>query len=78
MSGVVRRVVVDAGRPPRDHLRVPSTELEDEAVAVTFSMAWLEAGVESDAVGDRARGLLAAFRGELYRCLTRSARSSPA
>ena len=33
-------------------------------------MAWLEAGVESEAGGDRALGLLAAFRGELYRCLT--------
>ena len=37
---------------------------------MAFSMAWLEAGVESEAAGDRARGLLAAFRGELYRCLT--------
>ena len=37
---------------------------------MAFSMAWLEAGVESEAVGDRARGLLAAFRGELHRCLT--------
>jgi hypothetical protein len=33
-------------------------------------MAWLEAGVESPASGDQARGVLAAFRGELYRCLT--------
>jgi DDE superfamily endonuclease len=41
-----------------------------EAVAVAFSMAWHEAGVEAGAAGDRARGLLAAFRGELYRCLT--------
>ena len=39
-------------------------------MAVAFSMAWLEAGVESEAGGDRALGLLAAFRGELYRCLT--------
>jgi DDE superfamily endonuclease len=37
---------------------------------VAFSMAWVEAGVESEAGGDRALGLLAAFRGELYRCLT--------
>jgi len=37
---------------------------------VGFSMAWGEAGVESPAGGDRALGLLAAFRGELYRCLT--------
>ncbi len=40
---------------------------------MAFTMAWLEAGVESEAVGDRARGLLAAFRGELYRCLTAQA-----
>jgi hypothetical protein len=33
-------------------------------------MAWLEAGVESPASGDQARGVLATFRGELYRCLT--------
>jgi len=37
---------------------------------VAFSMAWLEAGVESPASGDQARSVLAAFRGELYRCLT--------
>jgi hypothetical protein len=37
---------------------------------VGFSMAWGEAEVESPAGGDRALGLLAAFRGELYRCLT--------
>ena len=36
---------------------------------MAFSMAWLEAGVESPAGGDQARGVLAAFRGELYRCL---------
>ena len=38
---------------------------------MAFSMAWLEAGVESPASADQARGVLAAFRGELYRCLTR-------
>jgi len=37
---------------------------------VAFSMAWREAGVEPGAGGDQALGLLAAFRGELYRCLT--------
>ena len=37
---------------------------------MAFSMAWLEAGVESPASEDQARGVLAAFRGELYRCLT--------
>ena len=33
-------------------------------------MAWLEAGVETGAGADPALGLLSAFRGELYRCLT--------
>jgi hypothetical protein len=37
---------------------------------VAFSMAWREAGVDSDDGEHRARGLLAAFRGELYQCLT--------
>jgi hypothetical protein len=36
---------------------------------VAFSMAWLEAGVESEAGADQALGALAAFRRELYRCL---------
>jgi len=36
---------------------------------VAFSMAWLAAQVEGTTGEDRARGLLAAFRGELYRCL---------
>ena len=40
------------------------------AVAVAFSMAWLEPGVEPRLEGDRARERLAAFRGELYRCFT--------
>jgi hypothetical protein len=39
-----------------------------EAVAVAFSMAWDAAGGEGAAGEDQARGLLAAFRGELYRC----------
>ena len=41
-----------------------------KAVAVAFSMAWLDTGVETGAGRDRALGLLTAFRGELYRCLT--------
>jgi hypothetical protein len=41
-----------------------------EAVAVAFSMAWRETGVETRAGRDRSLGLLTAFRGELYRCLT--------
>ena len=37
---------------------------------MAFSMAWREAGVETWGGEDRALGLLRAFRGELYRCLT--------
>jgi hypothetical protein len=44
---------------------------ETQAVAVAFSMAWREAGVEAGAGGDQALGLLEAFRGEVYRCLGR-------
>ena len=35
---------------------------------MAFSMAWLRLQVEGESGEDRARGLLAAFRGELYRC----------
>jgi hypothetical protein len=44
------------------------------AVAVAFSMAWQGCGVEP-AGGDRVRGLLAAFRRELYGCFTARADS---
>jgi hypothetical protein len=40
-----------------------------EAVAVAFSMAWPHEAVQDAQDGERARGVLAAFRGELYRCL---------
>jgi hypothetical protein len=40
-----------------------------EAVAVAFSMAWPEDAVQGDQDEEQARGLLAAFRAELYRCL---------
>jgi hypothetical protein len=39
-----------------------------KTVAVAFSMAWPEAGVEQQPEDDHARGRLAAFRGELYDC----------
>jgi hypothetical protein len=39
-------------------------------VAVAFSIAWLEAGVEPARDGVAARGRLAGFRWELYRCFT--------
>lgn len=39
------------------------------AVAVAFSIAWLKDGVEDGQGEERARGLLAGFRGELYQCL---------
>src|SRR5258708_38793236 len=34
-------------------------------------MAWCEARDQAETEEDRARGLLAAFRGELYRCLAK-------
>ena len=40
---------------------------------MAFSMAWLADGVESQPEDDRARDRLAAFRRELYQCLTRRA-----
>ena len=42
--------------------------LKAKAVAVAFSIAWPGAAVQSGAGDDGAQGLLAAFRGELYRC----------
>jgi len=42
-----------------------------EAVAVAFSIAWLEDAVQDGPDAERARGMLAAFRGELYRCLAK-------
>jgi hypothetical protein len=41
------------------------------AVAVAFSMAWLEGEAGSGGEADRARERLAGFRGELYRCLAK-------
>ncbi len=41
------------------------------AVAVAFIMAWREARDQAGTEEDQARGLLAAFRGELYRCLAK-------
>lgn len=41
-----------------------------KAVAVAFSMAWLQAVVEPQREDDQARDRLAAFRGELYCCFT--------
>jgi DDE superfamily endonuclease len=50
-----------------------SQNLTTMAVAVAFSMAWLENAVQDVPGEDRARGLLAGFRGELYRCLGKRA-----
>jgi hypothetical protein len=44
--------------------------LKTKAVAVAFSIAWLEAGVEPQREEARAREVLAGFRRELYRCFT--------
>jgi DDE superfamily endonuclease len=57
-------------RPPRDDLRVPAENLKTKAVAVAFSIAWLEARVEPQPEEARAEERLAAFRAELYRCFT--------
>ena len=47
-------------------------DLKTQAVAVAFSIAWPGCEVERRADDDDAgaRDRLAAFRGELYRCLT--------
>ena len=42
-----------------------------EAVAVAFSMAWAEDAVQDGPDEERARRMLAGFRGELYRCFAR-------
>ena len=39
-----------------------------EAVAVAFSMAWPQEAVQDGQDREQARGVLTAFRGELYRC----------
>jgi hypothetical protein len=44
-----------------------------EAVAVAFSMPWLQDAVQNGPGEGRELGLLAGFRGELFRCLTRRA-----
>jgi hypothetical protein len=45
--------------------------LKAQAVAVAFSIAWVEGEVEPQPEAGRARGLLAAFRMQLHRCLGR-------
>jgi hypothetical protein len=40
-----------------------------EAVAAAFSMAWPQEVVQDGQGGEQAHGVLAAFRGELFRCL---------
>jgi hypothetical protein len=42
-----------------------------EAVPVAFSMAWPQDAVQGRSVDEQARGVLAAFRGEVYRCFAR-------
>ena len=36
---------------------------------MAFSMAWMQVAVQEGSGGERARGMLAGFRAELYRCL---------
>ena len=49
------------------------TELEDDGGGRGVQYGVGEAAARAGPAGDRARGLLAAFRGELYRCLGRRA-----
>jgi hypothetical protein len=55
-------------RPPLDHLQVPSTELEDEAVAVGVSVQ--QRSCQGEQAGPTNLGDLAAFRCAFYECLT--------
>ena len=60
----------DSGRPPR-HGRFCLTELTVEAVAVRLSIACPEGTVQGGGDQDRALGVLAAFRRELYWCFSK-------
>src|SRR5436190_2079381 len=51
--------------------------LKTQAVAVAFSIAWLAGEVEPRLEGAQARGLLGAFRRELYWCFTARADALP-
>src|SRR4029077_17923615 len=64
--GFARRGAVTAGGH-RDTVGSCRWNLAGEAVAVAFSMAWPEDAVQGDQDEEQARGLLAAFRAELYR-----------
>jgi DDE superfamily endonuclease len=65
----VQRAVVVAGGHRAIIFGFLPQNLKMMAVAVAFSMAWLAGAVEDGRAPDRARGLLAGFRRELYRCL---------
>jgi hypothetical protein len=69
-AAVVRRVAVVAGGHRAIIFGFLPQNLKTMAVAVAFSMAWLEDAVDDGPGEDRSRGLLTGFRGELYRCLT--------
>ncbi len=49
-----------------------------EAVAVAFSMAWPRVAVQDAQDQEQARGLLAGFRGELFRCFGKYRDTAPA
>jgi DDE superfamily endonuclease len=65
---VAWRVAVTAGGH-RDTVGSCPREAAVEAVAVAFSMAWPREAVQGVPGEERARGVLAGFRDELYRCL---------
>jgi len=56
------------GRPPFDHLRVPSTEFEVEAVAVQSSVPYQR--VDGEQTGRASHAELAWFRAGFYDCLS--------
>jgi hypothetical protein len=70
IAAVAQRVTVTSDGHRFIIFRSLPQDLETKAVAVAFSMAWLEAEVDSGGGADRAHGVLAAFRGGLYRCFT--------
>jgi len=70
LFGVAR----DVGRPPRNHLRVPTKRLEEEAVAVRVSVDYGGGRRIPDVPAGRDElGVLAGFREAWHGCLTRRA-----
>jgi hypothetical protein len=65
IAAVVRRVAVMTGGHRVIIFGFLPQFLKREAVAVAFSVSWLEGAVQRGPGGDQAREVLAAFRGEV-------------